>query len=526
MESNSSDQKQAMLAAIIDSSEDAIISKDLNSRITSWNKAAERMFGYTEAEIIGLPIHMLIPPDRQKEEDEIIAILKQGKRVEHFETVRITKTGKKLNISLTISPLKDANGKIVGASKIARDITRQKQYEERLRIMNELGKSIYTQLDIPAILQTVTDSATRLTAASFGVFFYNKTGTNGEAYALDTFSGISKEAFDNLSSLHSTALFNPAFEGAAIIRSDNIAKDPRYGENKPHSGMPGSCLPIVSYLAVPVFSKNGGIIGGLFFGHPEEAAFNPEHEELAVNIASLAAIALDNAQLYHEINVLNKKKDQFISFASHELKTPLTTIKGYVQLAEMANLPFQAFLPKVTKQIKRLEDITTGLLDLSKIQAGKLDFFFEKSSLREIISESIESSNVIQHIVEIHDLPEDLFVYVDKEKMIQVIVNLLTNAIKYSKPHTKIIISVLRTGDEVQVSITDSGSGIAGEHLEQIFAQFYRVTTHANNTEGMGLGLFIAREIMQAHSGKIWAESELNKGSVFYIQFPVERKTR
>ncbi|MBX3255323.1 MAG: PAS domain S-box protein [Chitinophagaceae bacterium] len=524
MESNISDQKQSIYSAIIDASEDAIISKDLNSRITSWNKAAERIFGYTEAEMLGQQIHILIPPDRQTEEDEIIATLKQGKRVEHFETVRLTKMGKKLDISLTISPIKDANGTIVGASKIARDITRQKQYEERLRIINELGKSIYTQLDIDSILQTVTDSATRLTTASFGAFFYNKTDSQGEVYTLYTLSGAPREAFERFGMPRNTAIFKPTFEGSTIVRSNNITKDPRYGKNSPHFGMPKGHLPVVSYLAVPVFSKNGVVLGGLFFGHPDEAVFNQEHEDMVVNIASLAAIALDNAKLYQEISVQNNKKDQFISFASHELKTPLTTIKGYMQLAEMANLPLHEFAPKVNKQIKRLEDIITELLDLSKIQAGKQDYHFERNSLGEIIQESIESTNAIHHTIEVQNLPEDIFVQVDREKMIQVLVNLLVNAVKYSQPQTKIIIAVLLLGDEVRLSVTDNGTGIAKEQLEHIFNQFYRAISGNNKTKGMGLGLFIAREIIQAHSGKIWAESELNKGSTFYIQFPIERR--
>src|SRR5687767_6771399 len=130
-------ERQAMLAAIIDSSEDAIISKDLTSRVTSWNPSAERMFGYGAEEMIGQLIHILIPEDRKTEEDQIIASLKRGERVEHFETIRVTKAGKKIHVSLTISPIKDPDGKIIGASKIARDITQQKLTEERLKILNE-----------------------------------------------------------------------------------------------------------------------------------------------------------------------------------------------------------------------------------------------------------------------------------------------------------------------------------------------------------------------------------------------------
>lgn len=524
MKMNSTDQRHAMLAAIIDSSEDAIISKDLQSRVTSWNKAAERMFGYTEAEMLGQLIHRLIPEDRRGEEDEIIASLKQGSRIEHYETIRVTKSGKQLNISLTISPIRDVEGNIVGASKIARDITIQKQNEKRLRIINEVGKSISSKLDVDVILQTVTDATTRLSEAAFGAFFYNKIDAKGEAYMLYALSGASREAFDKFGMPRNTAVFNSTFEGTAIIRSDDITKDIRYGKNAPHSGMPKGHLPVVSYLAIPVISQSGIVIGGLFFGHPQPAVFTHEHEELVVAIAAQAAIALDNAKLYQEISILNGKKDQFISFASHELKTPLTTIKGYLQIAEMTQMPAKDFLPKINKQVDRLEAIIADLLDISKIQAGKLDFHLEKTSLHQLISESVESVYTQNHNIHIENIMEDVEVMIDRQKMMQVIVNLITNAVKYSAAGTSINVKVSVFGDEVKIDITDQGIGMPAEYLSKIFNQFYRISPHDHQAKGMGLGLFIAKEIMEVHMGKIWVESEVNKGSSFHISFPLERR--
>ena len=524
MKMNSTDQRHAMLAAIIDSSEDAIISKDLQSRVTSWNKAAERMFGYTEAEMLGQLIHRLIPEDRRGEEDEIIASLKQGSRIEHYETIRVTKSGKQWNISLTISPIRDVEGNIVGASKIARDITIQKQNEKRLRIINEVGKSISSKLDVDVILQTVTDATTRLSEAAFGAFFYNKIDAKGEAYMLYALSGASREAFDKFGMPRNTAVFNSTFEGTAIVRSDDITKDPRYGKNAPHSGMPKGHLPVVSYLAIPVISQSGIVIGGLFFGHPQPAVFTHEHEELVVAIAAQAAIALDNAKLYQEISILNGKKDQFISFASHELKTPLTTIKGYLQIAEMTQMPAKDFLPKINKQVDRLEIIIADLLDISNIQAGKLDFHLEKTSLHQLISESVESVYTQNHNIHIENIMEDVEVMIDRQKMMQVIVNLITNAVKYSAAGTSINVKVSVFGDEVKIDITDQGIGMPAEYLSQIFNQFYRISPHDHQAKGMGLGLFIAKEIMEVHMGKIWVESEVNKGSSFHISFPLERR--
>ena len=524
MQPDSIDQRQAMFAAIVDSSEDAIISKDLFSRITSWNKSAERMFGYSEAEMVGQLIYVLIPEDRKQEEDAIIAQLKQGRRVEHYETVRLTKDGRELQVSLTISPMKDSSGIIVGASKIARDITRQKQTEERLQLINEVGRSISSHLDTDTILQIVTDATTRLSGAAFGAFFYNKIDAKGQAYMLYALSGAPREAFEKFGMPRNTAIFNATFEGRGIIRSDDITKDPNYGKNTPHHGMPAGHLPVVSYLAVPVTSQTGVVMGGLFFGHPKTAMFTLEHEELVSGIASQTAVALDNAKLYAEINALNGKKDQFISFASHELKTPLTTIKGYLELATVSPIAPAEVYAKIKKQVGRLEGIVADLLDISKIQAGKMDLEFQKTSFFGLIKESVESVDTSQHVLQAEHPPEDIMLTADRHKIIQVFVNLLSNAIKYSPAHSTITITALVLGDQAEITISDQGIGISEEHLGNIFNQFYRVSAGNANTKGMGLGLFISKEIVEAHSGKIWAESEPGKGSSFHVLLPLETR--
>ena len=517
------EQRQAMLVAIIDNSEDAIISKDLNSRVTSWNKAAERMFGYSEKEIVGQLINILIPPERFSEEEMIISQMRKGIPVEHYETIRVTKTGKEIHISLTVSPIRNSKGVVIGASKIARDITRQKEHEQRLELINTMGKAIVSELDINVILQNVTDTTTKLSGAAFGAFFYNKTDSKGESYMLFTLCGAPREAFEKFGMPRNTAVFNHTFGGHGVVRSDDITKDPRYGKNAPHNGMPKGHLPVISYLAVPVISKTGVVIGGLFFGHPKSGMFTSEHENLVATVASQAAIALDNAMLYEEINSLNNKKDEFISFASHELKTPLTTLKGYLQLAAKKEVSPGEYLPKINKQVERLEGIVADLLDISKIHAGKLDLNFKRTSLLELLKESIDSVNDTRYKIVLDSPSEDFIVSVDSQKIMQVIINLLTNAIKFSSPGTTIYITAIRIGDQVKISVADQGVGIPQQHLDKIFNQFYRVSSISKTTKGMGLGLFISKEIIEGHLGKIWAESEEGKGSTFHVQFPVER---
>src|SRR4030095_5981325 len=216
-------ERMAMLAAIIDSSEDAIISKNLDGIITSWNKAAELMFGYTEKEAIGKHISLIIPKNRLQEEEMIIASLRRGEKIEHFHTIRVTRTGKELNISLSISPIRNEQGEIIGASKIARDITRQKeaentivQYVNRLEVINAAGKTLAAELDINEILQKTTDATTKLCGAAYGAFFYNKTDSKGESYLLYALSGAPREAFEKFGMPRNTDVFKITFSGQGM----------------------------------------------------------------------------------------------------------------------------------------------------------------------------------------------------------------------------------------------------------------------------------------------------------------------
>ena len=224
--------------------------------------------------------------------------------MEHFETIRKRQNGQTLPISLSVSPVKDNLGNIIGASKIARDITSQRvanlasvRYTENLEAINAMGKTISEEMTLDKILQKVTDATTMLTNAKFGAFFYNTIDANGESYMLYTLSGAPKGAFEKFGIPRNTAVFNHTFSGIGVLRVDDITKDERYGKNKPHHGMPEGHLKLVSYLAVPVISKSGEVIGGLFFGHPEAGVFTADHEKIISAVASQAAIAIDNAKL-------------------------------------------------------------------------------------------------------------------------------------------------------------------------------------------------------------------------------------
>lgn len=352
-----------LLAAIVESSNDAIASKRLDGTITSWNSGAERLFGYPAREIIGQSILTIIPEDRHHEEQEIVARLRRGERVEHFETIRRRKDGSLVPISVTISPIKLPDGTIVGASKIARDITERKQAEkllaeqaQRLAILQRISASINADLDLDRIIQTVTDEATILSGAKFGAFFNVRIAEDGERYMLYSLAGASRDAFDGFGMPRNTPVFAPTFAGTKIVRSGDIRKDARYGHNSPHSGMPAGHLPVVSYLAIPVKSSSGEVLGGLFFGHDEPDKFSAETETLLVGIAAQAAIAIDNARLHDSAKreiICRREAEEAKDLLLHELKHRIKNTMAMIQalasqtLRESPPAEREAFLERI-----------------------------------------------------------------------------------------------------------------------------------------------------------------------------------
>lgn len=331
---------QDHLVALIESSDDAIVSKDLNGVIQTWNAGATQVFGYEAGEAIGQSIKFLIPNELQSEEDIILAKIRRGERIAHYQSVRRHKSGRIIHVSLTISPIRDRSGKIIGASKIARDITEQKQVEQeleqqrvRLERLNHIAKVLARDLDLDRIVQTVTDIATELTGAQFGAFFYNVTDENGESYRLFTLSGAPRSAFEKFPMPRNTGVFGPTFRGTEVVRSDDIRKDPRYGKNPPYYGQPKGHLPVTSHLAVPVIGREGVVLGGLFFGHERSGVFDQNAEDVVVGIASHAAVAIDNARLHQTVQMeLEQRKaaEEARELLLHEIQHRVKNTLGAV----------------------------------------------------------------------------------------------------------------------------------------------------------------------------------------------------
>jgi PAS domain S-box-containing protein len=540
-EQHAASEARALVTSIVESSLDAIITKDLNGIVTSWNAAAQQLFGYSVDEMVGASVRRLVPSERQSEEDDILARLRQGERVEHFETVRVAKDGRRVDVSVTISPVRNASGTIVGASHIARDVSAAKAAEaERLRLLeqnvamtetlNTVGAVVASDLDRDKVVQAVTDAATELTTAEFGAFFYNVINGSGESYMLYTISGVPREAFSNFPMPRNTPVFEPTFKGTGIIRSADITNDPRYGQNAPHHGMPRGHLPVRSYLAVPVKGRSGDVIGGLFFGHPEVGRFTENHERLAIGIASWASVALENARMFSAVQEASRLKDDFVASLSHELRTPLNAILGYARMLREGVLPKERYdkaIATIERNATSLTQIVEDVLDVSRIISGKIRLDVQPVDLPDIVRNAIDAVTPaadaktirIEAVLDPRASP----ISGDRERLQQILWNLLSNAVKFTDKAGKVQVRLERVNSYVEVAVSDTGIGIAPEFLPHVFERFRQADAGMTREKGgLGLGLAIARQLTEMHGGTIDVASQgIGEGATFRVKLPL-----
>jgi PAS domain S-box-containing protein len=526
------------LAAVVESSDDAIVTKSLQSIIQSWNPAAERMFGYTSAEAVGRSIRMIIPPDLQDEEDMVLGRIRAGLPVSHYETRRLRKDGTDVMISLTVSPMFDDAGRVIGASKIARDITGRARHEaavreqaEIARRVSEVGAVVASSLDRATIVQKVTDIATSLTQAAFGAFFYNVTDPkSGNAFMLYTLSGAAKEAFAAFPHPRATEIFAPTFHGEGIVRLADVTSDPRYGRNPPFRGMPDGHLPVRSYLAVPVKAAGGQVLGGLFFGHPKAGVFTEQHEQLAGGVAGWAALSLENARLYDEAREADRLKDEFLAVLSHELRTPLNAIVGYARLLRgniLTGDKAARGLETLERNASSLTQIVEDVLDVSRIVEGKIRLDVQAVELPLVVHNAVatvqpaaDAKGVrLQTVVDPRVGP----VSGDPDRLQQVIWNLLANAVKFTPKGGRVQVRLERANSHVEIVVSDTGIGIAADFLPHVFERFRQADAGTTrNAGGLGLGLSIVRHIVEMHGGTVAVESEgEGRGATFRIRMPL-----
>lgn len=482
-ERKAAERIQQQYASIIESSDDAIISKSLEGVITNWNPAAQTIFGYTAEEAIGQPVTLLVPTDYIDEELKILARLRNGERIPHVETQRIRKDGRRIDILATLSPLKDDDGGIVAISTVARDVTEHKRAEEGLRdrearlqaILDNVVDGIIT-IDVMGIVEALNPAAEKL----FG-------------YAADEVCGNNIKMLmpEPYRSQHDGYLHN--YNNGGERKIIGIGREVE-GQRKD-----GVTFPME--LAVGEMMVNGK---RMFTGIVRDITERKKAERM---------------------------KSEFVSTVSHELRTPLTSIRGALGLVlgkTMGELSPKAYtmLEMANRNSERLTLLINDLLDLEKIESGHLAFEFKRLDLIALTGAALAANEEYarQHQVTLtfeSALPCAL-VWGDEHRLLQVFANLISNAVKYSPPQGVVQVSVCRNPAEgYRVSIRDTGSGIPDEFRSHIFQRFAQAdSSDTREKGGTGLGLSVSKAIVEQHNGHIDYATETGVGTEFYFDLP------
>jgi PAS domain S-box-containing protein len=533
---------ESLLSAIVQSSDDAIVSKDLNSIVTSWNPAAERMFGYSAQEMIGRSIRLIIPPDRQHEEDEVLARIGAGERVEHFETKRMRKDGSIVDVSLSVSPIRDSEGQIVGASKIARDISdriRARAAAERGRqhtaYLAQLSAAFAASLEPEQVLTTVATLSVPFFADWCAVDIIQGTG-QVERVTVRHVDPAKVELVTRVRDRYEDPR-SPS-SPATVIRTGQAAIVPSITDEMIAESAGGDLerlalvrsLGLISYVCLPL-TVHGRTIGALTFATAEsERHYDADAIHIAQDAAARTALAYDNARAYEQLQVANQLKDEFLATLSHELRTPLNAILGYARMLRAGILKEERrnqALETVERNAITLTQMVEDVLDVSRIAAGKIRLHIQPVDLPAVVRDALatvspaaEAKGVrLQSVIE-SDVGR---VSGDPDRLLQVFWNLLSNAVKFTPRGGRVQLRLQRVNSHVELSVSDTGVGIRGEFLPHLFERFRQgdsTTTRAHG--GLGLGLAIARRIVELHGGRIEAFSPgEGKGATFRVAFPV-----
>ncbi|HEY8597616.1 MAG TPA: ATP-binding protein [Thermomicrobiales bacterium] len=526
------------IRAFWSSSGDAMAVSDADGLVLLANPAYYQLYGYSPGDVVGQSFAVIFPEsERAAAVERYRAVFRGPASTAAFEAVVRRADGSERVVDSRYTFLLRGDRRIAMLSTV-RDITESKHLEAELReevetleILNRTGQQVAAELDLRALVQTVTDAATTLTGAGFGAFFYNVHDARGEAYTLYTLAGVAAEAFADFPMPRNTAIFGPTFRGEGILRLADVTADPRYGHNAPYAGMPAGHLPVRSYLAVPVVSRSGEVLGGLFFGHPEPGLFTARHERLVVGLAGQAAVAIDNARLVEAVREAVRAREGFLAIAAHELRTPITMLKGTVQLVtrqlRRADFDRDRALVQLGRLEGRIDHLTTlvgDILDVSQLRQGHLGLHQTRLDLvalaRDVLAHFAEAPERSPAHELTLDADDQLWLDADPGRLEQVLTNLIANALKYSPEGGEVRCTIRREGDRALLAVRDHGLGIAPEVQGQLFKPFARVDQE-RAIRGLGLGLYITRELVERHGGAIDLDSAPGEGTVVTIRLPL-----
>jgi two-component system CheB/CheR fusion protein len=486
---------QAYLASIVESSDDAIIGKSLDGIVMSWNRAAERIFGYTAEEMIGRPMSQLAVPGKQEDMTWILDRVRNGERIDHYETVRQTKDGRVIFVSLCVSPIRDNAGKIVGASKIARDITERKRAledrlraEERLRLALEAGRMLAWELDVATGTVECSDSPAGFPSVSSGPY-----------------SELTKH-----------------FHRDDVARVDLALRQALSGE-VPYDvefrlvGPEGS-IRWVSDRAIVFLDQ---------MGTPQRVL------GVCTDITEQKRSEERNATLLREVQHADESKNKFLAMLAHELRNPLAPLRNSVHLLRMRGGD-AAMVAQVRdmmdRQVTHMGRLIDDLLDVSRITRGLVSLNKERVDLAQLARLTVEDhralfeSSGITLTARSPEIP--VWVHGDRTRLTQVLDNLLENGRKFTEKEGEIELEVYadHAAGRAMLRVRDTGIGVDPEMLPKLFDIFSQADRSLDRSRGgLGLGLALVKRLVQLHDGAVEARSAgLGAGAEFTISLPLE----
>ncbi|HKY05984.1 MAG TPA: PAS domain S-box protein [Blastocatellia bacterium] len=489
------------LASIVESSDDAIIGKTLDGIIVSWNKGAQKLYGYSPEEAEGRHISMLAPIDIKDEIPKILEMLRRGEQIKRYETTRVDKQGRVLNVSLTISPIRDGSGRIVGASTIARDITARKRTEQELKIHAHVIKNLIEGVSICDEDGTLIYT----NPAEDAMYGYGAGELIGRRIApqdiLPPFAGV--ETFrEGIEQLHRL--------GSWMGELNNKKKD-------------GTGFVTAARISTLEVSARTYIVR---VQHDITNRKRSEEERSRLLAREQAARA--------EAETANRLKDEFLATVSHELRTPLNAILGWAGMLRVGKLDPETTthaLEIVERNAKAQAQLIEDILDISRIISGKLRLDVYPASLEKIVKAAVDTVRPAAEgkgiALEVRFGPAPTAVSGDPDRLQQVVWNILSNAIKFTPEEGRIVVEVSRSATHAEVVVRDNGQGIEPEFLPYVFERFLQEDrTLTRRHGGLGLGLAIVRNLVEMHGGTVKADSPgQGLGSTFTVRLPL-RTTR
>jgi PAS domain S-box-containing protein len=550
------------LAAIVDSSDDAIIGKTLDGVITSWNEGAHRIFGYTAAEVVGKPVSVLIPPERQDEEPNILKRLARGERIDHFETVRVRKDGRKIYVSVTSSPVRDSAGKLVGASKVARDITeRKKAAENELRLAEaKMARAAAERnegeaREVGRTRQVLAEASSAFARSSQDPHeILNETARASGELLGDTCSiqrVIEETDQFQLEAFHSrmpecnefaeSALLGKRFarfgvsagaveNGSSVLRSVIDPKaSPRISNPIYQDFL--ERFHVYSAISVPL-AIEGRVFGAIEVSrHAPGKPYTESDLQLIQELAGRASTAMHNVELFHTAKRERERaeeaaalRERLVAIVGHDLRNPLSAISMAARLLSLRGLASgeEELVSRIQRSANRMTRLIDQILDFARIRSGQsFELRLEPADLRQVcqaVIEELRLSRPEQEItLSIEGQAKGVF---DSDRLAQVLSNLMGNAIQHGTGGPISVIVREATADAVAIEVHNFGPPIPKAAQATLFEAFRRETTAGDHSSSIGLGLFIAHEIVRAHGGSIEVRSPDRDGTTFSVVLP------